>query len=107
MSYKDQLIPTGQLNDVGNTLRKNIDNSYRLGIEMAGQIALNSKFNAGANLTLSKNKINNFTEIIYDYTQGVEEKKINHGRTNISLSPGMVGAIFLSYLPCPIKDRMD
>jgi len=101
MSYKDQLIPTGQLNDVGNTLRKNIDNSYRLGIEMAGQIALNSKFNAGANLTLSKNKINNFTEIIYDYTQGVEEKKINHGRTNISLSPGMVGAIFLSYLPLP------
>lgn len=99
MSYKDQLIPTGQLNDVGNTLRKNIDRSYRLGVELVGQIALDSKFNAGANLTLSKNKIKNFTEVIYDYTQGIEEKKIDHGLTDISLSPGMVGAIFLTYLP--------
>lgn len=99
MSYKDQLIPTGQLNDVGNTLRKNIDRSYRLGVELVGQFALNTKLNAGANLTLSKNKIENFTEVIYDYTQGLEEKKIEHGQTDISLSPGVVGAIFLTYSP--------
>lgn len=97
MSYKNQLIPTGQVNDVGNTLRKNIDKSYRLGIELVGKYIINNKLELGANLTLSQNKIQNFTETIYDYTQGFEAKKIEHGTTDIALSPNLMGSCIVSY----------
>ncbi len=99
MAYKDQLIPTGQLNDVGNTLRKNTPDSYRLGIEWIGRYAVRSDLNAGINLTVSRNKIADFKEIIYDYTNGLETVEINRGQTNISLSPGLVGAFTLGYTP--------
>jgi iron complex outermembrane receptor protein len=34
MNYKNQLVPTGKLNDVGAIVRTNVDESYRTGIEL-------------------------------------------------------------------------
>jgi iron complex outermembrane receptor protein len=34
MAYKDQLILTGNLDDVGNPIRSNSDKSYRLGLNL-------------------------------------------------------------------------
>lgn len=97
MSYQDQLIPTGQLNDVGNTLRKNIDKSYRLGLEWIGSYQINRQWQVNGNLTISQNKILNFTETIYDYTQGFEEKAIAHGTTDIALSPNITCTGMITY----------
>ncbi|MEN9318836.1 MAG: hypothetical protein RL712_1406, partial [Bacteroidota bacterium] len=40
MHYKDQLVLTGAVNDVGTPLRKNVDLSYRRGLEFEGQYVL-------------------------------------------------------------------
>src|SRR5690606_38013079 len=36
MNYKNQLVLTGELNDVGSPVRTNVDKSYRAGIELSG-----------------------------------------------------------------------
>ncbi|WP_373511726.1 TonB-dependent receptor, partial [Persicitalea sp.] len=67
MDYKNQLVLTGQVNDTGNSIRVNVPNSYRMGLELEGGIALNRAWKWNANATFSQNKIANFTEYVVDY----------------------------------------
>jgi iron complex outermembrane receptor protein len=98
MKYKDQLVLTGKINDVGAYTRTNIPNSYRAGVEMQGSTQPINWFKASANLTLSKNKVKNFTEYIDDYDNGGQ--KVNeYSSTDIALSPDIVGAASVSFFP--------
>jgi iron complex outermembrane recepter protein len=98
MHYKDQLVLTGEINDVGAYTRTNIPKSYRLGIELQGAAALSSWMNVSANLALSKNKVQDFTEFIDDYDLGGQ--KINqYNETDIAFSPNVVGGATISFLP--------
>jgi iron complex outermembrane receptor protein len=94
MAYNNQLVPTGKLNDVGAALRTNVADSYRAGIEIDGGIRFNKFFTWNANLTLSRNKIKSFTEVLYDYganyDQYNEVDKI-HSDTDIAFSPNLIG----------------
>ncbi len=67
MDYKNQLVLTGQLNDVGSPLRTNIKDSYRTGVELAGLLNLNDLVEVSSTLTLSRNKIRNYAETVYVY----------------------------------------
>lgn len=97
MSYNNQLVPNGQLNDVGSGLRVNVDKSYRRGIEAIFGAQLSDRLTWDANLTLSKNKIENFTEVIYDYTTGFDVIENQYEDTNISYSPSAVWSSMLNY----------
>jgi iron complex outermembrane receptor protein len=99
MKYKDQLVLTGKINDVGAYTRTNIPESYRVGVELQGNIQPENWLKAGANLTLSKNKLNHFTEYIDDYDNG-GQKINNYTSTDIALSPAIVGAANITFLPC-------
>jgi iron complex outermembrane receptor protein len=66
MSYKNQLVLTGQINDVGNSVRVNVPKSYRTGVELEGAVAFNKFLKWNANVTFSQNKIDNFTEYIVE-----------------------------------------
>ena len=100
MDYRNQLVNTGAVNDVGAPVRTNVDKSYRLGVELDGGIVFNSKFQWSANLALSQNKIKAFNEIIIDYDSFTEV--INaFENTDIAFSPNVVGASILSYTPIP------
>lgn len=99
MLYKDQLVLTGNVNDVGAPTRFNVPDSYRLGLEVDGGYTISSKLMANANLSLSRNKINNFTEVLYDYTDGFEEILIDHGTTDISFSPSVISTVQMTYKP--------
>jgi len=95
MDYKNQLVLTGQLNDVGSALRTNIANSYRAGIELAGLYNLGELLEVSSNLTLSRNKIQNYAETIYVYDadynlQGTEVN--DYRETDISFSPNVISA---------------
>ena len=90
MLYKDQLVQTGKINDVGGQTRTNIDDSYRMGIELQGKAVLSEWINLSGNVTLSRNRINNFTEYIDDYDAG-GQKAVSHGETDISFSPAITG----------------
>lgn len=92
MFYKDQLIPTGALNDVGSALRMNIPDSYRIGLEFDAAWKISNQFEWKATAGLSQNKIKNYT----DETSGEFIKK-----TNIALSPATILSSEFSYAPVP------
>lgn len=101
MKYKNQLVITGELNDVGSTLRLNTPDSYRLGLELMSTYKISDQFHWSLNTTLSQNKIKKFEEVIYDYTNGFEIKTVSHNNTDISFSPSLVAGQVLTYFPKP------
>jgi iron complex outermembrane receptor protein len=98
MNYKDQLVLTGEINDVGAYARTNIPKSYRAGIEFQGSYTFNAWVNANANLAISRNKVTNFTEYIDDYDNG-GQKINNYPSTDIALSPNIIGGATINFLP--------
>lgn len=99
MNYKNQLILTGEINDVGGYTRTNVDDSYRMGIELSGSYKpiRNLKF-SGA-LTLSQNKIPSFTEYVDNYDDpNYAQTQISHENTDLAFSPNLVGNIAAVYL---------
>lgn len=89
MHYKDQLVLTGKINDVGAYTRTNVPSSYRAGIELQAQYSLSKKYSTSYSVTLSQNKIKSFTEYIDDYDKG-GQISIEHNNTNIALSPTLI-----------------
>ena len=88
MDYKDQLVLTGKINDVGAYTRTNVPKSYRAGIELQVKYALNKKYSTSYSVTISQNKIKAFTEYIDDY-DAFTQVAIQHKNTNIALSPSL------------------
>ncbi|MDE0917109.1 MAG: TonB-dependent receptor plug domain-containing protein [Flavobacteriales bacterium] len=98
MDYKDQLIATGMLNDVGNSVRVNVPSSFRQGIEFQAGVELQPRFRWDGNVTVSRNKINVFSEILYDYNPDFDYvNPVNHVNTDISFSPGFIAASVFGY----------
>ncbi len=97
MDYSNQLVQTGELNDVGAVLRTNVADSYRRGVEVQWALRPNEKFTWSANFTLSQNKIKSFDQIVYDYTNGFDVLVNNFEDTDISFSPKLIAANVLSY----------
>jgi iron complex outermembrane receptor protein len=91
MEYKNQMVLTGKLNDVGAYTRINVPYSYRRGIELEGAYQINKKFTLRGNIAFSKNEITNYTEFIDNYDLGVQDE-IKIGKTNIAFSPEVVGS---------------
>lgn len=98
MWYKDQLVVTGKINDVGEYYRQNVAKSYRMGIELDLTYQLNHQFSLIANAAISHNKINTFTEFIDDYDNGGQIVN-NYKNTDISFSPNGVISGELVYNP--------
>lgn len=92
MRYKDQLVLTGDIDDVGAPIRENVGDSYRLGLEVEGKIALSDQWLWQPNLTLSQNKN-------IDFTFQRDGQLTNLGNTNISFSPNVVAGSNLVFVP--------
>ena len=92
MFYKDQLVLTGALDNVGNPIRTNVGESYRLGFEFDGVFKLAEKFSLKPNFTISENKNKDFV-----YNDGTNLKKL--GNTNIAFSPSIVAGNIISFQP--------
>lgn len=104
MLYKNQLILTGALNDVGGQIRSNIDNSYRAGVELDGKVVILPQLTWAANLTLSTNKVKNYVRVLDgyllpDYTETKLSVTQNFDKTNLAFSPSVVGGSEISFSP--------
>jgi iron complex outermembrane receptor protein len=103
MNYRDQLILTGEINNVGAPIMTNIPKSYRAGFEiMAGLHPLN-RLHLDVNLTLSRNRVKNFTEYVdnWDYwtdpkTQPYQFSR-NLGERDLAFSPSIIGGSRITY----------
>ncbi|NQV53454.1 MAG: TonB-dependent receptor [Flavobacteriales bacterium] len=96
MHYKDQLVLTGEVNDVGAPVRTNVPNSYRAGAELAVNLMHPSGFFWSPNLTWSQNKIKSFDEVIIDYAT-YEEVRILHENVDIAFSPSFIAGSQLGF----------
>lgn len=100
MDYRDQLILTGQINNVGAYIRENVASSYRAGIELDGAYRLSSAWTLGGNIAFSQNKIKEFTEYIDDYSvEEFQQEAITYTDTDIAFSPNVVGSAIIEYKP--------
>ncbi len=98
MHFKDQLVLTGKINDVGAYTRTNIPVSYRLGLELQGKSTLTHWLNLAGTFTVSRNKVQNFTEFYDDYDNG-GQKTNTYGNTTIAYSPSVVGSASINITP--------
>ena len=92
MYYKDQLVLTGTLDDVGNPIANNIGKSYRLGLEIESAINILNNLQWQPNIALSINKnidkYAQFDGLLQDF-----------GNTDLSYSPVIVASSNIVYQP--------
>ena len=92
MKYKNQLVLTGSIDDVGTPIRDNSGESYRKGIELESAYVLSDKINISGNMSFSKNKN-------VDYVTNLNGQSVNLGDTEISFSPKLISSVQISYDP--------
>jgi iron complex outermembrane recepter protein len=92
MNYVNQLVLNGQINNIGEFIRINSGESYRMGIELGALAKLSEQWNLSGNLTLSKNENKNFK---HETSSGIESL----GNTPISFSPEILGNLLLNFNP--------
>ena len=92
MFYRDQLVLTGQIDNVGNPIRKNVGESYRMGVEAQAAYKINNQWGFSGNLALSKNKNKDYFEL----ENGVP---VSYGNTKLTYSPEIVAAANINWSP--------
>ena len=92
MRYKDQLVLTGEIDEVGAPIRENVGDSYRLGLELEANLALSDQWLWQPNITLSENKN-------LDFRFQRDGALQNLGNTNIAYSPNLVVGSNLVFVP--------
>ncbi|NQX86562.1 MAG: TonB-dependent receptor [Flavobacteriaceae bacterium] len=92
MLYDNQLVLTGAIDNVGAYLRENVNDSYRLGLEIDANVKISKKFNFNANLAVSENKIKDLT---------IERDGVlrNFGNTTLAFSPSVISGSAFTYMP--------
>ena len=102
MDYTNQLILTGQINDVGGYTRTNALESYRVGIELAGRYKIIPSLALSGAFMLSQNKIKQFNEYLDEYLDDepyYSQQLIDHKNTNLAFSPTIVTNAGLTFKP--------
>ncbi|MGC1203365.1 MAG: TonB-dependent receptor [Flavobacteriaceae bacterium] len=92
MFYRNQLVLTGELDDVGSPIRATSGESFRLGLEVDANIRFSNLFNTSTNIALSSNKNKNFNT-------SINGELVDLGNTNISFSPEIVIGNTLNFYP--------
>lgn len=103
MKYKNQLVPTGRINDGYDALNDNVPDSYRRGIELSASWRAAKWFTANANATFSQNRIENYLHRVVDYglsgnvagEYGYHE--VAMGTTRLAYSPQTIAALLLDF----------
>ena len=99
MNYKDQLVLTGEINNVGAPIFTNVPESFRAGIEVQAGWKISEKLRWEVNGTFSKNKIRDFTEYVDNWSYPYEQVTTDLGQVDISFSPEIITNSSLSYEP--------
>ncbi len=90
MDYKDQLVLTGEINNVGAPIFTNVSKSYRTGIEIVAGWRVTDWLSWEGNASFSKNKIKEFEEFVDDWSPPYEQISNELGKTDLSFSPHLI-----------------
>ncbi len=108
MLYRDQLVLTGQINDVGEYTRRNVPDSYRFGLELDGQWQFSERWSLFGNAGFSQNKIRSFTEYLDTYDVDFNwtgQEAVEHSDTDIAFSPNVVTGGGINWRPIQTSDN--
>jgi iron complex outermembrane recepter protein len=103
MDYHNQLVLTGEINDVGNPVMTNVKSSYRTGLELVSRTKFGDRLRWNANLTLSRNKIRNMVLLVdnWDYWADPENEPFQissePGKTTLGFSPSVIGSSIINF----------
>lgn len=86
MNYKDQFVLTGEIDDIGEAVTRNLDNSYRLGVELEAAWKPVEWFQWDANATWSRNRVKNIAVTLDDYATSYTID----GESPLSFSPDFI-----------------
>lgn len=105
MEYFDMLLETGKISDVGYAIKENVARSYRRGLELAAAYRPTWWLNIDANLTLSLNRILDYTAYFDEYDNSsdwnyVGQRPEHFEKTAILLSPSVIGMARTVFTPC-------
>lgn len=98
MNYKNQLVLSGKVNDVGAYTRVNVDKSFRRGIELEFAYKPIKFISLSGNITLSQNKIIEFREFVDDYDNGGQVEHV-YKNTDISFSANTISSACITFIP--------
>lgn len=102
MDYKDQLVLTGMINDVGAAIMTNVDKSYRAGIELSAGVKINEMLYWNGNATFSRNRVKDFTEYVDNWDTWGQESSSFKERT-LAFSPKFIAGSQLSFKYKPVE----
>lgn len=89
MGYKDQLVQTGELSDIGEALTTNIEDSYRMGLEVSAGYSPCKWLSLDVNGAFSRNRILAFDEhVSYDWDESFQVK--HYDNSTLAFSPSVV-----------------
>ena len=94
MRYKDQLVQTGELSDIGEALTTNIPDSYRFGAELTAGWNITRWLSLEGNAALSRNRLLDFDEYVEDWDKGVTV--VRHSDNALAFSPDAILNAFVN-----------
>ena len=90
MRYRDQLVQTGELSDIGEALTTNIPDSYRAGVELTADYSPVSWLTLEGNAALSRNRLLDFDEYVEDWDAAEGMRRIHYSDKCLSYSPSAI-----------------
>lgn len=102
MEFRNEIAATGELSDIGLPLRRNVDRSYRRGIELEAQWQLAPNVRMSGNANSSRNRIRQWTQFydVYDVAGNVVgTRPITHFNVRPLLTPNILISQTIDYVP--------
>ena len=93
MDYKNQLVLTGKYSSTGAYLTRNVPNSYRMGAELSGSYSPVRWFSWAPALTISRNRIPDYSDWISIYDEDwneLRQEEVRFGEVTIAMSPSFI-----------------
>ncbi len=104
MHYHNQIVATGRVNDAYRFIMENAEKSYRMGLELSASLRLSPVFRLEGNLTISRNKLQDYTNYVDEFTDdswstSSGQRAEYFSEVDIAYSPNLVGAVTMRLLP--------
>jgi iron complex outermembrane receptor protein len=96
MDYVNQLVNSGQVNDVGAYNRVNVPRSYRAGLEGVFGVKIRKDLKWTFTAAYSKNRIKDFTEYVDNWDLG-GQNEVKYKNSSIAFSPEFISSSVLNY----------
>jgi len=97
MYYRDQLVLTGKINDVGDPVMENVAKSFRAGLELSLGWKILKNLSWNTNVTLSRNIIRDFVSYTDNWDEWPTQIVDSIGNTEIAFSPSVIFSSIIDY----------